>query len=259
MRQVPKFTKYLIIGSGRVAKNFQHYFKLLNIPFVGYSRNNDIEFNTYHSEIDNQIRLFKSAKECSHALVLITDSAIDTFISLNQDFLKNKTLVHFSGAYKSDLAVGAHPLMTFTHQLEEDDGFYKYIPFVIEENCEFEQILPLLKNPNIKISKQLKPLYHALCVASGNFTVILWQEVIKIFEQQLGIPRHYLFPYLTKVTENLLTDSEHALTGPIQRHDYDTIQSNITALENTPLKQLYLEFLNIKHHATNQTKKEVTQ
>ncbi len=68
MRQVPRNVSYLLIGNGRVARHFQHYFSLLQLPFVTWQG----------SESPSLLR--EQIRHASHILLLISDDAIDSFI-----------------------------------------------------------------------------------------------------------------------------------------------------------------------------------
>lgn len=227
MRQVPKnLASYLLIGSGRVARHLSYYLSLLEIPFIQW---------------DGKESIPSLLPKVERTLVLVSDSAIEKVILENS--LTDKTkVIHFSGALVSDLAFGAHPLMTFGDEVY-DLATYKGIPFIIEqEGPDFSELLPGLPNPSYKISKEKKPLYHSLCVLSGNFTVLLWQKFFIELKEQFDIPHTAIKPYLRQTLINLEKNHEAALTGPISRRDLETIQKNILALESDPYADVYRSF-----------------
>ncbi len=126
-KQVPK---YLLIGNGRVATHFSHYFSLLQIPFETWSRKN--------SSIDH---LVQQAQRASCILLLINDRSIENFIA---EYLQNTsaTLIHFSGSLLTEKAYGTHPLMTFNENLYELEE-YTTIPFIIDHNApDFKELFP---------------------------------------------------------------------------------------------------------------------
>src|SRR3990167_10377814 len=98
MRQVPQ---YLIVGSGRMALHFQHYLNLLGIPFITWAR----RYNT-----SKELFLFSQA--CSNILLLINDTAIESFAN-QYSFLKERVMIHFSGQLSLKDIYSAHPLMIF--------------------------------------------------------------------------------------------------------------------------------------------------
>ncbi len=223
--------RYLIIGNGRVARHFEHYFTLLRIPSQSWARKqNSVE----------ELRELHLSSEVT--LVLISDSEIEEFIKENS-FLQTKAIVHFSGSVTTALAFGAHPLMTFTSS-RYDLETYVRIPFICEKNTwSFEHLFPKLSNPHYLIEPNKKEFYHALCVLSGNFTTLLWQKLFNDFETELGLPPEAAALYLEKISTNLLNHPEHALTGPLVRKDIATLQKNIKSLEGDPFQDVYYAFV----------------
>ncbi len=257
MRQVPpiKFTKYAVVGSGRVATHMHEYLNLLKIPFENFSRK--LTAPNSFNEPDLKKRLALTLSKCSHVLILITDSKIDTFIKEHYDLLNKKVLVHFSGALKSQYAHCTHPLMTFTPKLYDLDD-YKRTPFILERGGpKFETLLPQWPNKNFMITPEQRPLYHALCVASGNLTSVLLCNVLNQFEDKLNLPSSVLYPYLERIFINVITDKTTALTGPLQRNDISTIVSNLKALDKNNLKPIYESFLKLSQ--TNHQAQKCTE
>lgn len=224
MRQVPK---YLILGSGRVARHMSYYLSLLEIPFIQWDGRESIK--SLIAKVDR-------------ILILVSDAAIEKVIRENE--LKEKSkLIHFSGALVTDLAFGAHPLMTFGDDIY-DFKTYKEIPFIIEDGGpDFSDLLPGFLNLSFKISRELKPLYHSLCVLSGNFTVLLWQKFFKDMKEKFGVPEEAIRPFLHQTLVNLEKNPDAALTGPLSRRDLETIDKNIAALASDPYADVYRSFV----------------
>lgn len=221
---------YGIIGNGKMAKHFIHYLTLLQFPYQQWTRDQSSE------------SLVILTQRCSPILLLINDDAIESFIE-QHPCLQGKLLVHFSGAIHVKNAYGAHPLLCFSQELYTLET-YKKIPFIYEENApEFQSILPGLKNPHFKIPIHLKSFYHAICVLSGNFTVILWQKFFSEFENTFHIPKEQAHLFLQQTMQNLLTDPQHALTGPLSRKDTKTIETHLATLKNDPFQKVYQAFL----------------
>lgn len=244
MRQVPskriipparRHARYGIIGDGRTARHTAHYFSLLKIPFSQWSR---------RISRDSGLRLEKALQYCKTILLLIKDSAIEDFIAA-RPFLKPKKLVHFSGSLTTPLAEGVHPLMTFGPDLY-DLNTYESIPFILEQGrASFRELFPELKNPSYCIAPEMKPFYHSLCVLSGNFTCLLWQKFFNDLEEKLHIPKEAALPYLDRVMKNISFNADAALTGPVSRKDYSTLEKNLLALRNDPFKRVFKAFMEI--------------
>ena len=111
MRQVPKFTSYTLVGSGKLSKHLEHYLNALSLPFNTWAR--------------QHLKPFTKEKVSgrSHILLAISDDSLAGFIE-EFPFIKEKCIVHFSGSSVIDGAISAHPLMTFSSALSNID-FYK--------------------------------------------------------------------------------------------------------------------------------------
>lgn len=227
MQQVPY---YLLIGSGRIARHFQHYFSLIHLPFEAWCRQYPIEI------------LYQHLENATHILLLISDAAIQDFIDTHLNTV-NATIIHFSGSILSKKAYGAHPLMSFMNNLY-DLKTYQSLPFIIDHDAPaFAKLLPGLPNQHVRIHASLKAKYHALCVLSGNFSCMLWQKLLTSFESELNFSKEIAFPYLMQQAQNLTTDSKNALTGPLVRNDAVTIAKNLQALKDDPFLDIYQSFI----------------
>jgi len=223
-RQVPR-KNYLIIGRGRLARHLGRYFNLLNITHRIWYRESAPEL------------LQSWAQEADKILMAIPDGEIEAFIVASN--LPQSKTVHFSGALNTKLAEKIHPLMTFSNELYELDDYLK-IPFVgVKGKSTLKQLLPELDNPYYEIEENQFALYHALCVLSGNGTVVLWQNVIEAFAKNFDLPREILTPYLERIFINLSSHPDEALTGPWSRGDVKTIEKNKAALETSALFNVY--------------------
>lgn len=232
MRQVPVLdvTPIGIVGDGRVARHFRHYFNLLGLPVRVWSR---------RVPDGGPIQALAS---CHTVLLLIRDAAIVPFIEA-WPALADKRLVHFSGSLVTHRAEGAHPLMTFGHDLY-DLATYRSIPFILEAGrTPFHQLLPSLPNPSFAIPPADRAYYHALCVMAGNFSTMLWLKLFDELERRFEIPASAAHPYLAQTTANVLADASRALTGPLARADVETIDANLRALEGDPFRDVYSAFV----------------
>ena len=228
MRQVPVFdaSPFGIVGNGRVARHFQHYFHLLGLSVCAWSR-----------------RLQAAAPpdvlaSCRTVLLLLPDAAIVPFIEA-WPALREKRLVHCSGSLVTPTAEAAHPLMTFGPELY-DLSDYRAIPFVLDDGgSPFAELLPGLPNPTFSIPAADRPYYHALCVMAGNFSTLLWVKLFDELQRRFAIPPSAAHPYLARVTANIMADASLAFTGPLSRGDTETIASNLKALDGDPFQAVF--------------------
>ena len=241
----PENHRYALLGSGRLARHFAKFFEVEGIEARTWARQPDPAFNTVDVTAvpDPRARLEAAMEPCAHALLLISDDALEPFIR-DHNFLQRKTLIHCSGALVLNHAHGAHPLMTFSNELHEPE-VYRRIPFVTEAGGPgFSELFPALSNPSYALAPDKKALYHAYCVVSGNFTGLLWERVFREFESELGLPKAALLPYIERVFANLAAD-DGVVTGPLVRRDVQTIRRNLRVLADNPLGDLYEAFLRL--------------
>ncbi len=218
----------LIIGSGRVATHFKHYFAMKGVPVLDWNRKE-------HTEADLRKRL----ERVSSVLMLIKDSALKEFRDAYlRDF--EGEVAHFSGCLQIEDTEVFHPLMTFGPHLYTLP-FYEKIHFAVSSKAKFREILPELSNPVFEINLLNKPLYHALCVMMGNFPQILWNRCLEEMKR-LGVPQEAALLYLRKNLENFEANPSTSLTGPLARGDQYTIKKNIDALP-LAMRDLYSAFV----------------
>src|SRR5262245_29829360 len=131
MRQVPACDTgpIGIVGDGRVARHFVHYFTLLSLSYRTWSRR------------EPAAGPLEALASCRTVLLLIRDGEIVPFTEA-WPALRQKQLVHFSGSLVTKAAEGVHPLMTFGHDLY-DLPIYRSIPFILDSgSTPFDRLLP---------------------------------------------------------------------------------------------------------------------
>lgn len=244
MGQVPALSTFLVIGDGRMATHLRRYFDFEGLPYCTWSRRQN-----------SPAELELLARNASHALLLLRDGAIEQFRHENP-CLNRLVCVHFSGSLTIDGIHGAHPLMTFSESLYSAE-FYRRIPFILEKGAGgLEHLLPGLTNPVFEISREHKALYHALCVLSGNFTVILWEKVFQEMQASFDLPKAALAPYLMQTAANLSAADQgrSVLTGPLVRGDQATIDKHLEVLKSDPFRNVYQAFVQAYQEATHEVR-----
>jgi 2-dehydropantoate 2-reductase len=219
---------YGIVGDGRVASHFAHYFRLLGIPFRQWSRRSPAQ----------------DLEGCSVILLLVADPAIE---ELARGYT-GQICVHFSGSLLSDGVHGMHPLMSFGRELYSLEQ-YQAVPFVAEDPELFRSLFPRLTNPCYGIRREDKAFYHSLCAIAGNFTGFVWAKLFQDFQTRLGIPPEAAIPYLQQVCRNIAVaplQPDRFLTGPIVRNDEATVEKHLAALEGDPYRAVYEAFARIR-------------
>jgi len=217
-----------LVGRGRVARHLAHWFALESIPHQKWHRGSPESLES-------------TLKACKTILLAVNDDAIEA-VAAAHPVLEQKRTIHLSGSRTIPGIPGLHPLMTFGPELYDID-IYRSIPFVGEAGGPaFSDVFPTLPNPAYELNPGNKALYHALCVMSGNFTTLLWARAFKGFEDDLGLPREILLPYLARTAANLKLHPDGVLTGPLSRGDVRTVEANLNALGTDPWREVYRAF-----------------
>ena len=121
-----------------------------------------------------------------------------------------------------------HPLQTLTAErgAEQLDGAWAAVtaetPQAAEAAGWLAEALGLRAFP---LADADRPLYHAAAVIAGNYLVTLYRTASALFEQ-VGAPPEALVPLMERTIAN-----GFALTGPIARGDWSTVEAHLAALE----------------------------
>ncbi len=121
-----------------------------------------------------------------------------------------------------------HPLQTLTRQrgAEQLDGAWAAVTAETDEARETARWLAqTLGLHPFDLADADKPLYHAGAAMASNFLVTLYRAAARLLEET-GAPPEALLPLMTRTIEN-----GFALTGPIARGDWSTVEAHLRALE----------------------------
>jgi predicted short-subunit dehydrogenase-like oxidoreductase (DUF2520 family) len=121
-----------------------------------------------------------------------------------------------------------HPLQTLSNERgpEQLDGAWAAVTAETTEAAEagnwLAETLGLRPFP---LADADKPLYHAGAAMASNFLVTLYRAAARLLEET-NAPPEALVPLMTRTIEN-----GFALTGPIARGDWSTVDAHLRALE----------------------------
>ncbi len=236
---------YGFVGDGRVSRHWRHYFSSLRIPWKLWSRR-----DAHASGATGASSAAQILADCEVVLLAVSDDAIGPVLDrLRAEGLRDRIFVHFCGGRSFAGAWGAHPLMSFSASLY-GPAFYGEIPMFVEQNAQwpdpvarFRALFPQLSNPCFSLRTEDKAYYHALCALAGGLTTILWREFFATMVARFAAPGAALAAYPRRIVENVLSDADGALTGPVARGDSDTIRAHLEALEGSPLAGVYQAFI----------------
>jgi len=131
-----------------------------------------------------------------------------------------------------------HPLQTFTRARgpEQLDGAWAAVTAETDEarKVGFE-LATLLGLQPFELADKARPLYHAGAAIASNYLVTLHRVASELFAAA-GAPPEALEPLMRRTIEN-----GFELTGPIERGDWDTVESHRAAIRSVrpDLEPLY--------------------
>lgn len=121
-----------------------------------------------------------------------------------------------------------HPLQTLSRERgpEQLDGAWAAVTAETEEAAATGRWLAgTLGLRPFPLADADKPLYHAGAAIASNFLVTLYRSAARLMEAS-GAPPEALVPLMERTIEN-----GFALTGPIARGDWTTVEAHLHALE----------------------------
>lgn len=122
---------------------------------------------------------------------------------------------------------GLHPLQTFTRARgpEQLDGAFAAVTAENEEAREVAvDLARLLGLEPFVLDESQRALYHAGAAVASNFLVTLYRAAAELLETA-GAPPEALVPLMRRTIEN-----GFALTGPIERGDWETVEAHLAAI-----------------------------
>lgn len=223
-------SRYLVIGSGKVATHWVAYLDMLGMSCIQWARAND-----------DDAALASCLDKVDQVFLAISDDSLEVFYETYLKYFSGP-VYHFSGCHLSPSMRSCHPLMTFGATLYGPE-LYRGMTLVLEsEDLAGPDLFRGFPNPVVSIPADSKPLYHALCVMSCNFPQIIWKNTVTQFEQ-LGISADSLSALLSVTVENSLKTPGGSITGPLARNDALTIEKNIQSLQSDSERELYRSFV----------------
>lgn len=230
MRQVPSF---LVIGDGALASHFLVYLKGLNIDHIQWARRS--------SDLARLKLLFEKS---THALVLISDDAIETvakqLYQWSSQSQLNQVIIHCSGSLHIPFAWAAHPLQSFDRYVSYSFTDYQNIPFVVDLDApEWSALMPGFLNRHYRIAAHDRPFYHAMCALANNVTTMIWQQVHQRMNDRFGLSAEVLRPILQQTFSNIIKDPTALPSGPWARRDTLTLERNQKALAEDSLSIIW--------------------
>jgi predicted short-subunit dehydrogenase-like oxidoreductase (DUF2520 family) len=181
-------------------------------------------------------------RDAELTLLCVPDTAIRD-VSQGQS-LGHGWIAHVSGATPlsaldpHERRFSLHPLQTFTRARgpEQLDGAWAAITAETEEaGVRGFELAETLGLKPFELADESRPLYHAGAAIASNYLVTLHRVASDLFAAA-GAPPEALEPLMRRTIEN-----GFELTGPIERGDWDTVESHREAIRSVrpDLEPLY--------------------
>jgi predicted short-subunit dehydrogenase-like oxidoreductase (DUF2520 family) len=256
------FPKTSVIGLGGLGTVLTKALHVQNIPVKSVFNRTEQRATDLSAELKIEISgAFPTRLNELGDLIFITvsDRSIEEISERLSELtgqFSDRTFVHCSGNESADLlhhlqskgAVVAsfHPLQTFTAQ--SDPQSFKDIYFSLQGDVEtvplLNKIADQLGAHTMEVTTDQKSHLHAAAVLVSNYMTTLLSSAVDIGASgDLSADRvkEALFPLAQTALKNTESQSfEEALTGPIKRGDWETVDKHLTLLDEKPeLRNLY--------------------
>jgi len=251
-----RFPRVSIVGAGAVGSSIGRALYEKGYPIGSViSRTGDRAISLARSvkcnRVSTQIADVAPDSEC--ILLAVPDGALPAVAGQLSKLraLKFKKLfaVHCSGVQAADvleplrrrgaLVASMHPIQTFPsdrhahHRRTALRGIYYGIEGEPEALARTKRLVDDLEGKAVIIGKEMKPLYHVVCVMASNYMLVFLnaiEELTKMLNVQPGWTEIF-GPLMTATMENAVRQTAAAsLTGPIVRGDLSTINLHLRAL-----------------------------
>lgn len=177
----------------------------------------------------------------------VPDSAIpgtaSRIAALWKDACRGVVFFHLSGLHTSDLlheleengaeVASLHPLQSILDRdlaqaaLREAFFTFEGAPGAYEVAAD---LASSLSSTLVVLAREDKVVYHAAAVIASNYLVALASEASLLMES-VGLGMPHLMPLIRGTVANIDARGARALTGPVQRGDWDTVREHIEALK----------------------------
>lgn len=239
------------IGAGKVGCSLYDYFIHNNIPVTGCY----IRTQAKVSETEDQTqKIFVTSIDkiltMSDVLFLtVPDDAIaSVWAQLKTYPIQGKFICHCSGSLGSAVLSGIeetgaygysiHPMFPFKSKTTAYEDLSQAL-FSVEGNEEhMNEIMDLLSvcpNKIVRLKSEDKPKYHAAAVFASNLAVGLINQAKELlnecgFDDEAALKA--LKPLAVTNMNNIFeVGTCDALTGPVERHDIETVRKHLNALD----------------------------
>lgn len=271
-----------IIGAGKLGQALGRLLSALDNVQIHQILNRSQQSAEYAAQIigsGSGISRFDAITPADIFLISTPDDAIATTCKhlVNAHVLQPHTIIfHCSGSLTAaDTCAhttsthrhiaSIHPMTSFAHSsnMNQYPGTYCAMEGDTHALSVLEPLFSAIGSIPFRIKSETKALYHAAGVIASNYLVTLTTFAMDCL-QQSGVDSAIQKPCLLHLMKNTLANLEkaetptHALTGPIQRGDINTIKKHLLMLDDTTQQNAYqalgaltLKLCNANNDASN--------
>ena len=235
-----------VIGIGRVGQAVAAILTEKKYNIVGINDLNESLVLSFSKEIGSKkLDLGQLIRDSEIIIITTPDRFIKKIAKEIAIYnLKNKQIMHMSGSLDSSelndckergaITMSLHPLQSFASTNEALINLPGSYFFYEGQKAGIEIAQELVKAFNGKmiiIKRELKPVYHSAACIASNYLVTLINEATCLMEE-IGFDRQFalkvIMPLVKGTIHNISSKGTvKALTGPIARGDYLTIEKHV--------------------------------
>ena len=251
------FQNITIIGAGKVGATLGTMLHKKGYNFSSViSRNEKSAYNLADTlECENASSNIDDIPEETEMVLIATpapavEGVVDQLLqNKNVDF-RDLFVVHTAGVLTSDAlkplmkkgswTASVHPIMTFPQDQpvrslrSQMKGIWYGVECHLKSKTRAEALVKDLDGVPLFLAKEMKPIYHVLCVfASGHLVANLHavSELMRVMRMKIHWTEIFT-PLVNQSIKNALEFSpSRAVTGPVTRGDLQTIETHIAALK----------------------------
>lgn len=237
------------IGAGKVGFSLGRYFTERGVCVSGYySRDlNSSKEAAAFTKTKYYEQLEEIIEESDTLFLTVPDGSIrEVYSEMSQSDIEGKCLVHCSGAMSSMIFSGigqkgargcsVHPICAVSDKLTGYQDLSKaYFTIEGKDVADVEELIRSCGNVVEAISAEDKVKYHAAAVYASNLVAGLYDLAAGLLKDcglSESFAGHALQPLFMGNAENVVSvGAVRALTGPVERADFTTVEKHLEALE----------------------------
>ncbi|MCI5893239.1 MAG: DUF2520 domain-containing protein [Clostridiales bacterium] len=249
-------TRISFIGAGRVGTSFGKYLSNSGFKVIGYYSKSQSSAYESAEFIGSGCTAFDNIKDLAALsnIVFITtnDDSIKAVCTelccLDKEVLNGKVFCHTSGSLSSEIlkplqafgckTASLHMLLAVSDKFKSYSDFEKAF-FTLEGNGSNKilEVIQVCGNECRVIESQYKAKYHAAAVFVSNFVVAL-SHIGCTLLTECGFSYNdavsALSPLIELNVQNIISQGpQNALTGPIERGDFETVKKHLGCFSDT--------------------------